>query len=213
MDFLTSYRILGLDPECDWDSARLRYQQLVSRHHPDRTGAEQDTATLAEINRAWRLLREHYQTHGQLPLQSPAPVALRPPSAPFRPPTPAAGRRRPWLILAVILLPLWVILMNLGREQSAPVSTFTDTPLPAPAPALVTPVLPETVTTTSTARLYPGDTMGHVIELLGPPDDTRGRRWYYGNSWIELTDGRVSDWHSSAEHPLPTDTLSRPALP
>jgi hypothetical protein len=207
MDFITSYRVLGLDPECDWDCARQRYQQLVSRHHPDRTGPDADTATLAEINRAWRPLRHHYQTHGFMPLQTSNSPHTLVPVTPFKTPFQPARRRHYWAGMAAILVPAWVIIMN--REQVLP---------PEPLPAIPTSPASLVIVDASEdmapeGKLGAGDSLGHVIELLGPPDDTRGARWYYGASWIELRDGRVNDWYSSADHPLPADTLSRPARP
>ncbi|MFN3712160.1 MAG: J domain-containing protein [Alcanivoracaceae bacterium] len=207
MDFITGYRVLGLDPECDWDSARQRYQQLVSRYHPDRTGPDADTATLAEINRAWRPLRHHYQTHGFMPLQSTDCAATSLATTPFDVPQQPARRSRYRIAIIAILIPAWVIIMN--REQPSPsdpphaMQTTLTSPSEVDKPTEIIPL----------GRLGAGDSLGHVIELLGPPDETRGTRWYYGNSWIDVRDGRVSDWYSSADHPLPSDTLSSPIWP
>lgn len=198
MDFLHCYRILGLTPECDWERARYRYQQLVSLHHPDRPLDSADARTLTEINHAWRQLRKYYQQHGQMPLQANHSIASNRPVTPFaQAPAPLpADYRGKWL--ALMALAVFLALLLPGR-QSDHQSEHAVEPAPPPAAADI----PE-----STMHINHGDPLGHVAETLGPPDDTRGARWYYGPSWIEFRDGRVSDWHSSADRPLPTDTLS-----
>jgi hypothetical protein len=207
MDFITGYRVLGLDPECDWDSARQRYQQLVSRYHPDRTGADADTATLAEINRAWRALRHHYQIHGFMPLQSTNCTETSLTTTPFDVPQQPVRQRRYRAVIVAILIPILVIIIN--RQQTTP----PDPPL-AQQTTFASPAgIEQPAVEIRLGRLGAGDSLGHVIELLGPPDDTRGTRWYYGNSWIDVRDGRVSDWYSSSDHPLPSDTLSSPVWP
>jgi hypothetical protein len=202
MDFLYCYRILGLDTECDWDTARHRYQQLVSRHHPDRPAALDDGHRLTEINRAWRQLRHYYQQHGRMPLQNEYGASPPLPITPFTP-MPAAPRRRRsiWLLLTG----LGVVLVLLSGR---------DPPLPLPEQSIYrsTPAASAATPQTTGASIYYGDSLGHVAETLGPPHDTREGRWYYGGSWIDFRDGRVSDWHSSADYPLPTHTLGHTDL-
>lgn len=201
MDFPHCYRILGLPPECDWEQARHRYQQLVSRLHPDRPAASGQKQSLTEINLAWRQLRKYYQQHGHLPLQTNGVNSAARPVTPFEPALAAVGNHhwRRWL--AVMAIPIALLLLWPDR---------TTPPRPAESWVAPPPVTTEAespaITAVSTVRH--GDPLGHVVETLGPPHDIRGSRWYYGDSWIELRDGRVSDWHSSVDHPLPTDTLS-----
>ncbi|MCK5875649.1 MAG: J domain-containing protein [Alcanivoracaceae bacterium] len=197
MDFLHCYRVLGLTPDCDWEHARHRYQQLASRHHPDRPLASADARTLTEINHAWRQLRKYYQQHGHLPLQANQVTPSDRPVTPFaQPPTPMRAHPGRWL--ALIVLAAALALFMPGRcAQPRQAEQIADAP--AEPVAIEEPA--------SNSRIGLGDPLGHVVETLGPPDDTRGPRWYYGPSWIEFRDGRVSDWHSSADRPLPTDTL------
>jgi curved DNA-binding protein CbpA len=50
---------LGLPPMVTREEIKRRYRQLAYRHHPDR-GAE-DTARMAEINRAYERLMEYVE--------------------------------------------------------------------------------------------------------------------------------------------------------
>jgi len=56
---LDALRLFELDEEPGLDLARirLRYRQLVSRHHPDRGGS---TERLQSINAAMEILQRHY---------------------------------------------------------------------------------------------------------------------------------------------------------
>lgn len=201
MDFLHCYRILGLTPECDWEQARHHYQQLVSRLHPDRPTASANGQSLTDINRAWRQLRKYYQQHGQMPLQTSEGNPAHLPVTPFEPVlTPIRTHQR--IPVLAVLAAATVILILFSDRVSTPPQAEPDTvafSLPGP-PTSEQPAMP--------SMIRHGDPLGHVVETLGPPHDTRGSRWYYGDSWIELREGRVSDWHSSVDYPLPTDTLS-----
>lgn len=210
MDFPHCYRTLGLAPECDWEQARHRYQQLVSRHHPDRPVASADGQSLSEINRAWRQLRKYYQQHGHMPLESKgvsaanltnlANLANRP-VTPFESAQTSLKTRYWTRILAVVAVAAGLLLLMPDRTPSVQQPELEHVPAAAPMPTASEEPAPASL-------IGYGDPLGHVIETLGPPHDTRGSRWYYDDSWIELRDGRVSDWYSSADHPLPTDTLS-----
>lgn len=49
--------LFGLDSRADYAAIRLRYRQLVSRHHPDRGGS---TTRLQSINKAMEILERYY---------------------------------------------------------------------------------------------------------------------------------------------------------
>lgn len=202
MDFPHCYRTLGLTPESDWEQARHRYQQLVSRHHPDRPVASADGQSLTEINRAWRQLRKYYQQHGHMPLQANGASPAARPVTPFEPTMkPAKSHHR---IRLLVVMAVAAVLLLLLPDHAPPLQQ------PDPQPEFVhqaEPIPPATEEPATVSVIRYGDPLGYVVETLGPPHDTRGSRWYYGDSWIELRDGRVSDWHSSVDHPLPTDTL------
>ena len=60
--FMDAYRALGVDYTADSASIRRAHKRLAKQHHPDRfpAGSEQQQATarMAEINDAYRLIRE-----------------------------------------------------------------------------------------------------------------------------------------------------------
>ena len=60
--FMDAYRVLGVDYTADSASIRRAHKRLAKQHHPDRfpAGSEQQQATarMAEINDAYRLIRE-----------------------------------------------------------------------------------------------------------------------------------------------------------
>ncbi|MDF1821514.1 MAG: J domain-containing protein [Alcanivoracaceae bacterium] len=203
MDYLHCYRVLELDADSNWETARRHYRTLASRHHPDRPGHDTSGPSQAELNRAYGLLRDYYQQHQRLPLQKTAT-----PSTPFRPGaspvhrTPArAAQPRRWTrnilrlgiagAAAVAILVFWPDQPGRQPEQAR-----------SPAVSLTTTEAEET----PVIRL--GDRLGHVAQVLGPPRDTRNDRWYYGDSWIEFRDGRVANWYSSVDTPLPVDLIS-----
>lgn len=53
---LSAYKTLGLKPGSDRAAVEAAYRRLIKRYHPDRQGG--DAARAAEINRAYRHLRE-----------------------------------------------------------------------------------------------------------------------------------------------------------
>jgi hypothetical protein len=201
MDFLHCYRILGLTPECDWEQARHHYKQLVSRLHPDRPTASVEGPSLTDINRAWRQLRKYYQQHGQMPLQTTDGNPAHLPVTPFETVlTPIRKHHRIRILAVLAAATVFLILFS----YRVPPPTQAN----AEAAIISSPSPPAARQPATASIIRHGDPLGHVVETLGPPQDTRGSRWYYGDSWIELREGRVSDWHSSVDYPLPTDTLS-----
>lgn len=204
MDFPHCYRILGLAPESDWEQARHRYQQLASRYHPDRPAALTDGQSLSEINLAWRQLRKYYQQHGHMPLEAKGVCPASRPVTPFQPSLPPI-KARYWSRIMTIVAAATVLLILIPHRTPP---TAQPQPQPEGDAAAETPMAAASGETQAPIMIRHGDPLGYVVETLGPPHDTRGSRWYYGDSWIELRDGRVSDWNSSADYPLPTDTLS-----
>lgn len=203
MDYSLCYQILELPAESDWQTAQRQYRRLTARHHPDRPDHDAERS-LSDINQAWSQLRRYYQAHGQLPLEADAGTSAGP-ATPFERPTAVRGRKRRLLALATAATALWA-LARLTAEPPLPVSEVT--PSVASNPAQPAPHRwPDEQTTPS---LAPGDPLGRVAEVLGPPHDSVGARWYYGDSWIQFRDGRISDWHSSADHPIPVDILGQP---
>ena len=61
----SAYAALGLAPGAARDEVERAYRELIKRHHPDRSGG--DVARAAEINRAYRELRQA----AELPIEAP----------------------------------------------------------------------------------------------------------------------------------------------
>ncbi len=67
------YKILSIEPSCDWPGVRKAYKQMIQKWHPDRitdsvikSSAEDK---LKELNLAYEQLSVYYKTHGYLPQQ------------------------------------------------------------------------------------------------------------------------------------------------
>lgn len=201
MDFSICYRRLALDQECDWQQARRRYQALVAAHHPDRGGNHQ---TLAEINQAWHALQVYYRQHQRMPLATEAADGKGVSGPPFTMSSPMTAparlsRRWPLLLLLAALVLVWQ-----WSPQPAPLAR--QPAVESPSPPVAEPSPWQTQGAVS-GWIAGGEPMGWVVERLGPPDDIVDDRWYYRSSWIAFRDGRVSEWNSTVDHPLPTRTL------
>lgn len=206
MDYLHCYEVLGLNRHSDWETALRRYRQLAARHHPDRADHESDAGSFAfaEVNYAYRTLRKYYQLHGRLPLQSQAVVHPVVDTRPFSRPPARRSTGRPLILTSVLALLFFGYYNSDNRAQAPGADTAAD----------VTATRSNTragTLTTADSVIVPGDPLGHVAQLLGPPEDSAGSRWYYGASWIQFKDGRVIDWYSSAERPLPVNLAGRRA--
>lgn len=52
----THYDLLGLDPDCSFDDIRAAYRRTARLVHPDVANRQDQGATMAEVNEAWRVL-------------------------------------------------------------------------------------------------------------------------------------------------------------
>lgn len=200
MDYLSCYQILQLDPDSDWAQARHHYRLLASRHHPDRPDHDPGDFSLTDINRAYRTLKEYYRTNGTMPLMRKASTN----GAPFSRPERKFHFKRKFLLIGALIAAFYVGYQSHDESGALPGESVTVAPQP-PLPVQAPPTEPSK----PPPRIVSGDTLGRVVEVLGPPDDRNGQRWYYGNSWIEFRDGRVIDWYSSIDQPLPVDLLGQ----
>lgn len=80
------YRLLEIEPGCDWDGLRTAYRRQVQKWHPDRYHQEPDQQARAaermqQVNRAFEVLSDYYEAHGHLPdaPRSAAPASPPPP--------------------------------------------------------------------------------------------------------------------------------------
>lgn len=62
-DIKSSFATLQIEPNSDWRSVKQAYRKLVREWHPDRQHNNKETAEtkIRQINRAYSLLRKHYQ--------------------------------------------------------------------------------------------------------------------------------------------------------
>lgn len=163
MNHQDCYRLLEIEPGCDWDSLRTAYRRQVQKWHPDRyqqEPAQQARAAerIQQVNRAFEELSEYYETHGRLPdaPKSPPP-STPPPSAPPRddierafeqiddiftaaPERPKVRRNiGAWLSLVAVMLISYVFFTHADlfpREShtAMPESRETQAPLPVDEP-------------------------------------------------------------------------------
>jgi len=80
-EYLTFYRILGVEPGCSWTELKLAYRRLVRRWHPDHQkpgSSTSDDAQIKAVNTAFEALAGYYQRHGELPFLTPeSPAELK----------------------------------------------------------------------------------------------------------------------------------------
>jgi len=81
---MTHYELLGVAPDASAGQIRDAYRRAARLHHPD-AGGERSAEAMAEINRAWWVLRDPDRRHAY-DLGLPGPSAR--PSTPAPPPAP-----------------------------------------------------------------------------------------------------------------------------
>jgi hypothetical protein len=79
----TYYELLGVEPTADEAALRAAYRRLARRHHPDAPGG--DSAHMAVVNDAWRVLSDPVARRAYDASLRPAPVAPAPTEAPHDP--------------------------------------------------------------------------------------------------------------------------------
>ncbi|UXI66345.1 J domain-containing protein [Tahibacter amnicola] len=206
-EYLADYASLGVRPGCTPDELKGAWRRIVGQSHPDRTGDCREAADrLHEATAAYRRLQAFHRRHGHLPGR-PVETVAPPAEAPAAPPSPlhVAARvmstqlfRRAALAVAAvaILVPTAIALRPANTESvvlrpQAPAAAF------GPPVALRPPVAPE-----PKRQLRLGDTVKSVRAMLGKPTREKGETWYYGNSSVRFSKGRVVDWYSTKRIPL-----------
>ena len=69
---MTLYDTLGVPKDASAEEIKSAFRRNASTHHPDREGG--DAEKMAKVNRAYEVLsnpdkREHYDKHGDVPLE------------------------------------------------------------------------------------------------------------------------------------------------
>lgn len=203
-DFLDLYRALGLDPGCGLIEFKQAYRRRVSELHPDRRiGNALDRRAAERLQRLTALYRAamaFQHRHGRLP-GAPQARAIQPASVVTPHPrspeavTATPRRRSRWLlILPAAAIAGWLLW---GSE-----------PLPSPVatpPEQATPDGNSAEDAAAPARtLELGMDTDTVRSMEGDPIIVSDGRWEYGPSWVRFENNKVTDWYSSALHPLKT---------
>lgn len=217
------YRILGIDPGCEWTQVQQAYRRLAQSHHPDRfeegtVEFQKASNFIIEINQAYAKLSAYFKVHGNLPGQrysSPAidrePITPRQPGPATSTSPPGSGwhtpsadrkslfqRRRMTILLAlgiaISLQYFWPLNWGEDAEPNRAVNVATARPA----------LLGDSDSEIATEKNYfgPGSTMGEVHAIQGNPTHTSGSTWFYGNSSVTFVNGLVYSWHDDPDSPL-----------
>jgi len=199
------YAQLGLGADCSLDELKAAYRRRVGQLHPDRPDSEhspQAQAQLRELIRLYNTAARFHRRHGRLPgtvtLPSRRPVRAPPPTAsraaapraqqPFSP-----TRLQRLATVALVLVLLGMFAWSAFAPEPEDVAEQPASNLP---------------TALASGSIALGVDEATVAAIQGRPTLVDGARWYYGPSWIEFDDGRVSDWNSSTLRPLVTDSVT-----
>lgn len=229
-NYLKNYRILGVQPGASWKQLRQAYKKMVNVWHPDRFQQDARQKKLAEektkeITQSYKELADYYAKFGVLPLpveMEEPPVAV-PSPAPVVPaeepvavaetaePAPAAtsaGNVRPWISRhrARIIAALAAVGFVSYLWQSSPRDETGHAPIET-GPAAQTTGLPAAGEHAEEARpttrhFTTGSSLGEVYAIQGVPTRTENNIWYYGNSKIYFSAGKVTGWEESMDSPL-----------
>ncbi|MEW6331358.1 MAG: DnaJ domain-containing protein [Pseudomonadota bacterium] len=228
-NYLKNYRVLGVQPGVSWKQLRQAYKKMVNTWHPDRFQQDARQKKLAEektkeITQSYKELAEYYAKFGVLPLpveteeppvaaENPAPVVpaegvvAGAESAEPAPATRSTGDIKPWitrhrarLIAALAAVGFFSYLWQFSpRDETghAPIETgpAAQTDLPAAGR--------EAEAAMPTTRYFTtGSSLGEVYAIQGVPTRTEHNIWYYGNSKIYFSAGKVTGWEESMDSPL-----------
>lgn len=66
---LNFFKVLGISPSADYETAKKAYRRLAGLHHPDVNGGSEESATkFKEINEAWQLAKNYYNSCSKVSL-------------------------------------------------------------------------------------------------------------------------------------------------
>ncbi len=221
-DYAHCYRVLGISPGADWRDVKESYRSLVKKWHPDRFPESRNQRNAAEekikaITEAYRFLEEYHAQHGICPPIQPnyvtrASVEPQPAAKPQNAPTSSSrkntGRRislwpRRHATFGVMIIGIAVVVFYLvedAPDTPAPINTIEESnPSVVGAEQTKTePAVPEQ----TEARFTIGSTLGEVYTVQGTPTRTESNVWYYGQSKVYFTKGKVSRWDLHPDNPL-----------
>jgi hypothetical protein len=235
-DYLKNYLILGVRPGTSWKQLRQAYKKMVNAWHPDRFQQDARQKKLAEektkeITQSYKELAEYYKKHGVLPLpveeeassatdertadaapaESPAPEFEIPEPAPVESAagasSPRVSKRRARVIVFLALLGSAYLISQIaprGHQDNAPandeyvsqtLNTGHDDDGVDAAPA--------------EQHFTIGSSLGDVYAIQGVPTRTEQDIWYYGDSKVYFSEGKVLRWDESHGSPLRVSIVPR----
>ncbi len=183
---------------------------------------------IKEINCAFDLLSQHYRAHGALPLSWEPPATLPPDTESaaagavetvqrpvsrasdnadedyHQPPEEEKKHIGAFTRLVFVLLLGW-----LGYTLwLAPDGPTEPPPVPSQAPAVIASPSVDTANRNQPDPAQPkhyftyGSTVGDVYAIQGIPTKTTDNLWYYGNSKVYFSGGKVTKWEDDPANPL-----------
>jgi DnaJ domain len=225
-----NYRILGIQPGVSWKQLRQAYKRLVNTWHPDRFQQDTRRRKMAEektkdITQSYKELAEYYKRFGVLPMDAEKTVTpmaedITPQNVPDTPSErenqhtkPPAVTPMPWrstltgrIIVTVAVISvayfMWLLIPSeqpdqLEQNGNPPaLEEHTDHPSDTPDDQYSSPQ------TSAEKQFTIGSSLGEVYAIQGVPTKTENDIWYYGNSKVYFSRGRVSRWEESSDHLL-----------
>ncbi len=226
--YAKNYHILGIQPGASWKELRRAYKSLVNMWHPDRFQQNSGQKKLAEektkeITQSYKELAEYYKTFGVLPIaqettqtitddahsarvnQTSDTIKTNDPDLGAQT-APASIKHRYTLSTSRIIFGAVLIGAAYFIWQWVPEKYPESTPAPenhiveADANSEHRDFNPLAVPAEKSFTL--GTPLGEVYAIQGIPTKTEKDIWYYGNSKIYFSKGRVARWEESPDHPL-----------
>ncbi|MBI3546665.1 MAG: DnaJ domain-containing protein [Gammaproteobacteria bacterium] len=226
--YLKNYRILGIAPGATWKELRQAYKSLVNTWHPDRfqqnpqqkKWAEEKTK---EITQSYQELAEYHKTFGVLPIEAENRETLVP-QAPTVSPAPArqpahsshsttsdsetgarTSKRRSStfvtrIVFSAALIGAVYLVSQLAPEKQAE-KISEEAPAAEAAGAQEHPSF-DPLTAPPEKYITIGTPLGEVYAIQGVPTKTEKDIWFYGASKIYFSQGAVTRWEESPDHPL-----------
>ncbi len=233
-NYVKNYRILGIPPGASWKQLRHAYKKLINVWHPDRFQQDVRQRKLAEdktkeITQSYKELAEYHKKFGILPLpaEEEKPVIAESrtdPSGTVN--NPAVGvinmdsaavvatarilkhrmsRRSARIIAATALIgAVYIIWQVVPSERQ-------DTPRSKAdygGQATYGRQNDDSISASQGEKRFTfGSSLGDVYAIQGVPTRTENDIWYYGNSKVYFSNGRVVHWEESTDSPLRTDIV------
>lgn len=230
------YRILDVDPACSWDELRRAYKLQIQKWHPDRFAdktAEKDAADdkIKRITAAHQQLVAYYRRHGKLPppetepapQKLPRPDRVRPNAAASSDWPKQTAKNEPKsnilpIMGGILLIAVLFWFNSPNNELSSPKSVRKEPAKTAIQKDLSNEEYPlHEQTVTAEIPTAPkdekfvtyGSSIGEVISIQGPPSQSEGDIWYYGDSELYFKDGVVIGWKHMPGSKLRTGVVNK----